>query len=193
MHSDHAAEGLRELPGSAEQMMDKAMASEVEKLRSNLTRAFSGRAYPGDNKIAESRPWIPEYEGNQVARYLKGKRWQDLSYQKLRAEYPADPTACVHFMIDEGFQYYLPGFLTMALDLGEAGDVADAICGALTEPSRDVPEQDKTRFASRMNGFSNDERNALREALEFLAREYDRAGYPDNPARAALKSQRLVP
>lgn len=188
MYSGHAAEGLHKLSGSAEQVMGTAMASDVEKLRRNLARVFSSRAYPGDNKIAESRPWIPEYEGNQVARYFKGKRWQDLSYQKLRSEYPADPTACVHFMIDEGFQYFLPGFLTMALDLNEAGEIADAICSTLTEPARDALPQDKARFASRMDGLSSEEKNAVREALEFLAREYDRAGYPDNPARAALKS-----
>jgi len=168
--------------------MGTAMASDVEKVRRDLARAFSGRAYPGDNKIAESRPWIPEYEGNQVAHYFKGKRWQDLSYQKLRTDYPADPTACVHFMQDEGFQYFLPGFLTMALDLNEAGDIADTICGTLNEPPRDAPAQDKARFVSRMSGLSSEEKNAVREALEFLAREYDRAGYPDNPARAALKS-----
>jgi hypothetical protein len=184
MHSDHAAEGLRELPGSAEQMM----GADIEKLRRNLANAFSDRAYPGDDRIAETRPWIPEYEGNRVARYFKGKRWEDLSYQKLRAEYPADPTACVHFMLDEGFRYYLPGFLTMALDLKEAGDIADAICGTLTEPPHDAPAEDKARFTSRMSGLSSEEKNAVREVLESLASEYDRAGYPDNPARAALKS-----
>lgn len=168
--------------------MGTAMASDVEKLRRDLARAFSRRSVPSDDKIAETRPWIPEYEGNRVARYFKGKRWQDLSYEKLRTEYPADLTACVHFMLDEGFQYFLPGFLTMALDLKEAGEIADTICGALTEPSRDAPAQDKTRFASRMGGLSSEEKNAVREVLEFLAREYDRAGYPDNPARAALKS-----
>jgi hypothetical protein len=164
------------------------MAIDVEQLRRNLASAFSNRAYPGDDRIAETRPWIPEYEGNRVARYFKGRRWQDLSYQKLRAEYPADPTACVHFMLDEGFQYYLPGFLTMALDLKEAGDIADTVCATLTEPARDAPAEDRARFVSRMHGLSNDERNAIREALKFLASEYDRAGYPDNPARAALKS-----
>lgn len=164
------------------------MAFDAEKLRGNLIRAFSGRAYPGDDRIAETRPWISEYEGNRVAGYFKGKRWQDLSYQKLRSEYTADPAACVHFMADDAFRYYLPGFLTMALDLNEAGDVADAICGTLTEPSRDVPAEDRARFTSRMSGLSSEEKKAVREVLEFLASEYDRAGYPDNPARAALKS-----
>lgn len=192
MHSDHAAEGLRELPGSGEQVMGAAMAFDVEKLRRNLAHAFSGRAYPGDDKIAETRPWIPEYEGNRVARYFKGKRWQDLSYQKLRKEYPADPTACVHFMRDEGFRYFLPGFLTMALDFNEAGEIADTICGTLTEPQPNAPVQDMARFVSRFGGLSVDERGAMREVLEFLAAEYDRAGYPDNPARAALKSLRAA-
>lgn len=164
------------------------MGSDVEKLKRSLGRAFSGRAYPGDNKIAESRPWIVEYEGNQVARYFSGKRWQDLSYQKLRTEYSADPTACVHFMLDEGFRYYLPGFLTMALAFNEAGDIADTICATLTEPSDDAPPQDKARFVSRMSGLTGEEKTAIREVLEFLAGEYDRAGYPDNPARAALKT-----
>ena len=166
-----------------------AMTSDVEKLRRELARSFSSRAYPGDNKIAESRPWIPEYEGNQVACYFRGKRWQDLSYQKLRTEYPADPTACIHFLVDEGFQYFLPGFLMMALDLNEAGEIADAICSALTEPACDALPQDKARFASRMDGLSREEKNTIREVLEFLAREYNRVGYPDNPARTALGKQ----
>jgi hypothetical protein len=83
--------------------MGAAMIFDVEKLKHGVAQAFSGRAYPGDDKIAETRPWIPEYEGNRVARYFRGKRWQDLSYDKLRKEYPADPTACMHFMLDEGF------------------------------------------------------------------------------------------
>jgi hypothetical protein len=162
------------------------MPPEIERLRRELARAFSARAYPGDDKIAETKAWLPEYEGNRVARYFKGRRWQDLTYQKLRAEYPGDPTACVHFMRDEGFRYYLPGFLAMALDLSDAGDIADTICGVLTEPTSDASAEDKARFASRMSGFSIEEKNAVRQVLEFLAREYDRARYPDNPARAAL-------
>jgi hypothetical protein len=74
----------------------------------------------------------------------------------------------------------------MAVDINEAGDIADTICRALIEPASDAPAEDKARFASRMSGLSAEERNAVRQALEFLAHEYDRAGYPDNPAQTAL-------
>jgi len=163
-----------------------AMPSVKEILHDEIAQAFAHRVHPGDDRIAVTRPWLTGYEGNQVAEYFKGKQWQDLTYGRMRTDYPSDPTAAIHFMRDEGFAYYLPAFLGMAMDMEVAGDMADTIVSALTEPAPSAATVDRSRFAARMATLSLQEKKTIRDVLMYLAKEYDRIGYPDNPARKAI-------
>lgn len=184
--------------------------TDVGELRCQIAEAFARRSYPGDDRIADTDLRYPDYEGNTVAGFHRGKRWQEITLSRLRAGYEADPSACLAFMTPEGWRYYLPAYLLLALDRQASGAIGDAVVGALTHPRaradlrgrvtadlarepEDVLAEQSTRFEERVSGLSEPERDAVRAALEHLAEEVDAEnesldqGLP-NDARAALES-----
>jgi hypothetical protein len=128
----------------------------------------------------------------------------------LREDYPADPTACLAFMQPEGWRYFLPAYLLIALDWEEADAIGDAVVGALTHPSAladsyarvasdlgkpldEVLEVQTARFDERISGLGEAEIEAVRDVLAFLAErvEDDNARFEGplpNWPRAALES-----
>jgi hypothetical protein len=158
----------------------------AELLRSLVEEAFSPRSYPGGDRIADEGR-LPGEEAQRVASFFQGKDWRQVSRAALRDRYPGDPSEALRFMFDEGFRYYLPAFLLIALEPeGEADEITDALCFALTDPAPRARE-DSRRFHARMAGLSR-ERAAVTGVLRHLADRYDRAGEPDNSARDALDS-----
>jgi hypothetical protein len=149
-------------------------------------KAFSNRPYPGDDRIADSDRRYPDYEGHRVSAFFRGKDWRAVSFASLRDGYVGDRTATLHFMVDEGFLYYLPAFLLMALE-PQAGEMAEALSFALTDGGTEG-EEDSRRFHARMARLSAEEKAAVADVLRFLADGYDREGDPVNPARKALRS-----
>jgi hypothetical protein len=143
--------------------------------------AFAARSHPGDDRIALSDPRHADYEGHRVAAFFRGRDWRAVTGRALRSEYEGDPTAALRFLRDEGFLYYLPAFLTIALD-PQAGDIADAVAYALTAPGPDAAE-DRQSFQARMRGLSEAEKNAVTAVLRHLAQ---REG-PGSPAHDALQ------
>jgi uncharacterized protein DUF6714 len=152
-----------------------------DNLQNPIVKAFARRAYPGDDRIALSDDRYPDDEGRRVATFLRGKGWREVTYEALRA-YPGDPTAILRFLRDEGFLYYLPAFLSMALDEG-AGEIRDAVCYALTAP-RPEATRDAEQFRARVSALSDGERRAVASVLRVLA---EREG-PGSPAQDALDS-----
>jgi hypothetical protein len=179
-------------------------------LRHAVENAFADRQYPGDELIADSDPRYPTYEGHAISAFHRGKRWQEITLSHLCEDYSGDPTACLAFMTPEGWRYYLPGYLVMALDWDEADAVGDAVVGALTHPrSREAsftrvahdlglePEAviatHSERFEERMSGLSAAELDAVRLVLEHLAERVEAANAPfqaqlPNGPREALES-----
>jgi len=145
--------------------------------------AFAGRPRPADDRIALADERHTDYEGHRVAAFFRGKDWREVSWPSLR-QYAGDPTASLRFLRDDGFLYYLPAFLLMALDEGE---IAEPLSFSLTDPGTAAPE-DSRRFRDRMAKLFPAERAAVIAALRGLAEGYERAGEPDNPARDALAS-----
>ena len=145
--------------------------------------AFVDRPRPADDRIALADDRYPDYEGNRVAAFFRGKDWHDVSWPALQ-RYPGDPTASLRFLQDEAFLYYLPAFLRMAL---EEGEIAEPVSFALADPGPEAPE-DSRRFHARMARLSADEKAAVVAVLRHLADRYESAGEPANPARDALSS-----
>jgi hypothetical protein len=83
------------------------------------------------------RPEIPMGEGGSieaqaVERYFRSKRVEDVTLSALKKEYPHDPAACLVFMTDAAFAYFLPAFMRIALDdYSEAGAIPEAVVGRL--------------------------------------------------------------
>jgi hypothetical protein len=166
--------------------------------------------YPGDDRIADSDPRYEAYEGHAISAFHRGKRWDEITLRHLIDEYAGDPTACLAFMTPEGWRYYLPAYLVMALDWDKADAIGDATVGALTHPrsrkasftrvARDLglePEAviaaHSQRLEERMSGLSAAELEAVRLVLEHLAKRVEAENVPfqkelPNRPREALQS-----
>lgn len=96
------------------------IVSEKNALAGQIGKAFAERAYPGDDRIAMMRPECCGYEGNGVAEYFRGRDWRSISFEAMfRA--PDSPLGSIpSFLTVEGFAYYLPAFLIIALDIDPA-------------------------------------------------------------------------
>jgi hypothetical protein len=149
-------------------------------------KAFANRPYPGDDRIADADRRYPDYEGHRVSAFFREKDWREISFASLRNGYVGDVTATLHFMVDEGFRYYLPAFLLMALE-PQAREMVETLCFVLTDRGEEGGE-DSRRFHARMAGLLTEEKAAVVDVLRFLAETYEREGDPGNPARAALRS-----
>ena len=158
-----------------------ATPNRAGELRDAIVTAFSSRFYPGDDRIALSNPRYADYEGHRVSASFRGRDWREVTAPWLRSAYAGDPTAVLRFMSDEGFLYYLPAFLAIALD-PEAGEIADAVGYALTPPGPEAAD-DARKFRARMSQLSDAERSAVTAVLRHLA---EREG-PGSPAHDALQ------
>jgi hypothetical protein len=179
-------------------------------LRRRITDAFADRPYPGDDRIADSDPRYDDYEGHAVARFHRGKQWREITLTHLREEYAGDATACLAFMTPDGWRYYLPAYLLIALEWDEADAVGDAVIGNLTHP-RDLSESyarvahdlglepesvlrgQVARFEERLSGLGEAELQAARALLVYVAERIDAdhrgLGHElPNAARVALES-----
>lgn len=184
--------------------------SRVEELRQTVERAFAERDYPGDERIADSDSRYRDYEGHAVTAFHRGKRWQEITLRHLREDYEGDSTACLAFMTPEGWRYYLPAYLLIALEWKESDAIGDTVVFALTHPRARVESYSRVatdlglepeavlathseRFEERMSDLREDELAAVRAVLEHIAALVDAEnerlapGLP-NDARVALES-----
>jgi hypothetical protein len=161
-----------------------------ETARQLVEAAFASRPYPGDEGIADSDPRYDSYEGHAVTAFHRGKRWQEITLRHLLDDYAGDPSACLGFMTPEGWRYYLPAYLLIALAWDEGDIVADATVGTLTHPRaraesftrvaddlglepEAVLEAHAKRFEQRISGLSDAEVGAARAVLTYLADRVD--------------------
>ena len=157
-----------------------------ESVRTLVEAAFAERPYPGDDRIADSDPRYPSYEGHAVTAFHRGKAWPAITLGHLRDDYAGDSTACLAFMTPEGWRYYLPAYLLIALQPEEADAIGEAVVGSLTHPRARVdsftrvatdlglePEavliEHSKRFVDRISGLTAAELEAARAVLEWLA------------------------
>jgi hypothetical protein len=158
--------------------------------RRRVEEAFAARPYPGDERIADKDPRYSSYEGHAVTAFHRGKRWHEVTLRHLLDDYPGDASACLAFMTPEGWRYYLPAYLLMALAWDESNAVGDAVVGSLTHPrarkdafthvAHDLglePEAvlaaQSERFEQRMSGLTAAEVDAARAVLAYLAERVD--------------------
>lgn len=183
---------------------------DIGELQRTITDAFGDRPYPGDDRIADSDPRYDDYEGHAVTRFHRGKHWQEITLPHLREEYAGDATACLAFMTPEGWRYYLPAYLLIALEWEEADAVGEAVIGNLTHPRaladsyarvaddlglerEEVLRGQTARFEERLSGLGGTEIQAARALLEYVAERIDaehrQLGHElPNAARIALES-----
>ena len=122
-----------------------------------------------------------EDECAYVAEYFTDRPWTDVTLKGLLEEYRGPPDACLHFMSAEGFQYYLPAYISIFLRQYEEADiVSDAAVYAL------CPIGDKAMLewlTSRFILFDKAQRHVILEFLRYVSRyhgaEHAHYGLPE--------------
>jgi hypothetical protein len=156
-------------------------------LISEIAEAFQGRARPADDRLAFSQPGCPGYEGDQVARFFRGRDWRDLTAQPLIDDPELDRYTFMAFMTPEGFVYFLPAFLRLALDVDGPLEISETLAFKLKPPTSDGTTTNlEQHFAEIVGALSPAQRESVRHTLEFLAEAFDQRGYVINLARQAL-------
>ena len=119
-----------------------------EELLSQIEKAFGDLSKPEKNEIASDTSGY-HLECNQVAEYFAGKAWREITAQLLWSEYIGDGSACLSFMSPQAFVYYLPTYMTIAINEYEHADViADSAIYALTpEKEEDLKDWWKERIS----------------------------------------------
>jgi|GEM_PF-2557962 hypothetical protein len=164
------------------------MAHDPEQLRKEVHDAFAGRPYPGDERLALQQPGFPGYEGDTVARFFRGRDWRTLTLEALLADEELDRNAFMFFMTPEGFTYFLPAFLTLALDVDGPFDLGEPLAFKLTAPAEDAPDAWRDDHSRVVSSLSAPQQRAVMHVLEYLAGAYEQRRYIRNQAQMALES-----
>lgn len=135
-----------------------------------IKEAFNNIPYPGDDNIVYENQYDENYEGNQMAKFFRGKRWQQITLKSLQNEYRCDGSSCLCFMSPQSFKYYLPAYMIIAVEKYEEADaIGDSAIYALSPPQdNDLIES----WTQNISGFSEKQREAIVEFLQFMHENY---------------------
>ncbi len=141
---------------------------------------FSTAPFPKDLAIGSGT----SIESRAVERFFRDKTIGDISLAALRAGYSHDPAACLVFMTNEAFAFFLPAFLRISLD---EYDAADAIPGAVINRLVEMAEgHDNGRRDAVMRSYTREQLGAIADFLEEMSDRYWHL-YPEDSARRALR------
>lgn len=144
-----------------------ALPYSVEELHQEIGNAFGSRPYPGHGGIAVRQ--------DSVWRFFRGKSWQEITMESVAKETEVDWVSFPFSMKREGFDYYLPAFLTLALDVSGPVDIGDPLLFFLGVFGEQL-----------IRRLDPAEKRAVVHVLEYLSAEYKRRGYAVNLAGRAL-------
>lgn len=148
-------------------------------MRQALLSAFAGLPPLLHSDIPIHQSSYADYEGERVAAALVGRAWQEIDADYLQTAYSGDRSAMLGFMSNKAFCYFLPSFLSIALEFERSEDVASAACAEI------VRRGSGTRTTCH-DAYSAIQRGVVRECLEHLKEQYVEGGFPTNPAGDAL-------
>lgn len=135
---------------------------ELIEIAKGIESAFADIPYPGDDNIVErlivDGREMGDPEREEIADAFRGKPWRDLPREVILYHYDSLP-----FLTLEAFRYYLPAYLITALN--EDGLNRDFVVFNLN-------------FPERCNGFSPQQKLAVRAFLEYVRRVSESTGDP---------------
>jgi hypothetical protein len=142
-------------------------------VKKQIEAAWANVPYPGDENLRDGS----SLEGQEVADFLRGKRWKDVTLTSLQSEYVGDGSACLGFLSPAAFRYYLPAYMLIAVDHYYNADViADSAWSSLN-PSYPEGTEMWLWWHERVCEFSSEQIRAIVGFLRFLDAAYGEA-YP---------------
>ena len=150
-------------------------AADIEAL---LLRTFPVGTPPSPNEVTDTAPSERRPEGDAISRFFGGKPWTEISWQSLVDEYAGDPAACLGFMCNDAFRYFLPAFLRICVLKGPDADATyDYTIDHLT-PSRSL--RAPRAFEKVFSSFSIEQNQAIARVLLHLSQlDKTRASWDD--------------
>ena len=134
--------------------------------------AWRDVAYPGDDKIFRR----DSYDDEDIANYFGGTTWQGHDPVKLRAH-----SSAFTFFTPEAFHYWLPAFLTAAIENPEEADVIVDY----------IPRSVSNEYApNRWPLFSLSQRQAVAAYLRFQIEKFPDQASDERTALAILERSR---
>jgi hypothetical protein len=143
----------------------------IQELEREIQEAFASRSYPGDDRIARRQPGCQGAEAEETWERFRGKDWRQIAAVGRELDFRDD----VSFLTPEGFVYYLPAFLELALDQESPTGIDDSLVFHLWSFSEEIASLLQPK-----------EKRAVVRVLEYLAGEYDKQNLVRNNAQAAL-------
>ncbi len=135
--------------------------SKLENLKQQIETAFADAPRPADDRIGYDPD---DWASAELASTFKGKHWKELTPAEL--QYNSST-----FLSSEGFHYYLPAYLTAALD--DYGDLLPRMVYSLnirnSSSTRDQELDD--RRLERFERLSPAQKRAVRAFLEYARDE----------------------
>lgn len=153
-----------------------------QQLEQLIVDTFAHRTYPGDDHIAHRYPGDPCYEGEEVWEFYQGKTWREI----LRLGREHDPRVEPGFLSYEGFAYYLPAFLILALDLDNPLDLEDRMTTRFTFHRPAMPDLLTEAYSCQISILTPAEQRIVVQVLEHLSELRDQrySGSTNGPRKA---------
>ena len=145
-----------------------------------MTRGRVRRSFPQDRSIGQGG----SIEARAVEAYFRGKSADDIQLSGFKRDYPHDPAACLVFMTDEAFAFFLPAFMRIALDDYEVADsIPEAVINRLVEMAEG---RDDARRDAVLERYSAAEVESIAQFLKKMSELYWHQ-YPEDSALRAYE------
>ena len=143
--------------------------------RESIRGAFFGHVHPGHNCIIDG---TANDDAADLLSAFDDRHWSELTPREL-----FENRAGIWSLSPYGYRFYLPAFMTAALESdgrGIAGDIRDSVLASLA-PLGDRTEEEQ-RFRHRVSLFTDAERRAVRDFLDAMRAA--EGGWKSDPAAA---------
>lgn len=129
-------------------------------LLKEISSAFPMRPLP--NVVAGN---VTSYEDeySYIEKYFKGKEWNSFNFKDLYDNYQGPQDACLAFMSPVAFRYYLPSFMSIALNEYEEADLlVDTTLYSL------IPNKENNNESEIFNKFTQEQIQVIIEFITYL-------------------------
>lgn len=134
-------------------------------LRERIRYAFGKAVMPALDRICDvDWDWRVDPERASIVAAFGGKAWWAIDVATAEAQYSA-----LSFFSPDAFRYYLPAFMMACVATSARrlpANVAQSTTFSLTPPREGDPRRE--RFLAEARGFTPEQRDAVREFLEYM-------------------------